>query len=185
MLVGNHDRARAAEHGVFLSHTLGVPAHAAAHALRPAVSRLDGKLEVRFPAQTLPISLVITPMHDERRQLLELRLAAKDGSVEFFEGEVRFEGDGALTHVQLVGRFNVPPTLHQDLREDAPLRDLAEDNLVHIFEALLFELERTLQGSASGIRRTRSRRAAPRRALARRWPANPARNAGSRRDLGP
>lgn len=146
MLFGDNDRARASEHAIFLRRTVSVPTHEVAHALPLAARRLKGKLDVRLPgAQVLPLAVVIAPSREAQHRLLELRLRSQDDLlVEFFEGEVRLNDAGTSTDVELVGRFNVPSGLRADGCDNATLRDVAEENLVRIFDALVLEIEQAL-----------------------------------------
>lgn len=138
------DRSKASEHAIFLWREVHVPLAAFSAALPEAVKSLKGKLALLVPApagpRNWPVTLLVAPTGDSDDWSVELRLSSRHDNVHFFEGDMRLDHLPHATRVLLVGRFTFPA---QELRltDERALHDLAEDNLVRIFESLLLEVE--------------------------------------------
>jgi hypothetical protein len=166
-LVGRHDRAKASEHVIILSHKLSAPVREVECALPLIAGTLTEKLSVTIPSAgstvRLPVDVAITPLPQEWRWMLELRLPSKDATHEFFEGEIRLTDLlAASTELMLVGRFTVPDELSREHFGEDDVRHVAEDNLTRIFESLLLEIDAAIAGlPATSLRVSGWRRLTP------------------------
>jgi hypothetical protein len=157
-LFGDHDRGRASNHAIFIWRDLHVPARKIVAVLPRISDRLAGKLSLMVPTPatttaSLPIELLIAPCHEASEWRIELRLSSRGTIWDFFDGEVRLERRSATTtHLVLVGRFTLP---REELREhvdETALHDIAEDNLIRIFETILLEIESAVAAGAKKAR---------------------------------
>jgi len=153
--LGSHDRAKASEHAIVLSRELSAPVRDVVRVLSLIDGRLTEKLSVSIPSAAstviLPVEVAITPLPQEWRWLLKLRLPSKDAIVEFFEGEIRLPDlPAASTELMLVGRFTVPLELSREHFGEGDVRRIAEDNLSRIFESLLLEIDAAIAGRPHG-----------------------------------
>lgn len=149
-LSGGQDRAKASEHAIFLLRELHAPGIKIAAILPHVADRLAGNVSLVVPAVpaesgTLPIELLLAPSAEPVDWKIELRLPSGDGVHDFFEGDIRLDGLSApTTHVVLIGRFRIPAEYLQRYVDENALRDMAEDNLIRIFEQVLLAVESTI-----------------------------------------
>ena len=149
------DRSRASEHAVVLWRDLYVPARDAAKLLPGLGKRLQGKLSLIVPgsATTLPIALMLTSAPQASDWRIELRFSSPAGVRHFFEGHLRLENvSPRAARVMLLGRFAFPRDEVPEHVDEATLRDIAEDNVICIFERLLLEIESATAVAASKAR---------------------------------
>ena len=146
---GNHDRAKASEHGVVLRRRLSAPVGDVVRVLPLIAGRLTEKLFLSIPSAgstvTLPIDVVMAPLAQEWRWLLKVRSPSKDAGAEFFDGEIRLPDlPAAATEVMLVGRFTVLDEFRRQHLGEDEVRRIAEDNLMRILESLVLEVDATI-----------------------------------------
>ena len=147
------DRAKASEHAIFLRRELHVPAWKVIDVLPRVADRLTGRVSLIVPGDsgtsaTLPVELAILPCRGTLDWQMELSFSSHDGAWDFFEGDIRF-GDlvDRTTEIVLVGRFAWRDELLGRADQNV-MRDIAEDNLIRIFEQLLLEIESTIASAS-------------------------------------
>ena len=153
-LYGDHDRAKASEHAIFIWRELHAPALKIADVLPRVADRLAGKLGLTLPAPsttsaTLPVELIVEPCRDAAAWRIELRLSSRGALWDFFGGDIRLERlSPTTTQVVLVGRFMLPREELRNHVDENEMHDIAEDNLIRILETILLEIESALAGRA-------------------------------------
>lgn len=146
-LTGRRDRSKASEHAIVIWRDLDAPLGTVLKLLPRLAKHPAEHLTLIVPGagtepSTRPVELVLTPSSQASDWQIELRLPHAAGSGDFFEGDLRLEGvPPHATRITLLGRFafgrnQVPPGLNE-----GALRDIAEDNVIRIFEQLLLEIE--------------------------------------------
>jgi len=130
ILYGNHDRAKASEHALFLVRELLAPAPQVAAALTGAAKRRT--------------DLSVT--HSASDWLIVIRDPAAECDV--FEGVIRFERETPdVTQATLLGRFIAPRAVGDDTARTRAY-DEAENAVVAAFESLLAEIAAAIADEA-------------------------------------
>lgn len=134
------DRSKASEHAIFLLREIRAPAPAVAAALPRIARNLNEHLAHASASHPLPVMLDVALSAADWR--IAIDAYADDVPHRYFEGIVRLERSSTdVTQVVLLGRFIFPQaSLYAGVGRNEAY-DLAEEDLIQVFDALLREIQ--------------------------------------------
>ncbi len=142
LLAATHDRAKASEHAIVFVR--GVPSsinHVSARLpfrLRFLAHEQSLQLPAGASSSPVPITMSFNCLHDQSRWLLRLRYNSGASRVDFFDGEFRLDDIAkSETKLTLIGRYAVPEEMRNARFGQDAFRNIAEQNLSSLFDAVL------------------------------------------------
>lgn len=141
----SRDRATASEHALLLIRRVPSAIADVAATLPSAFHSLAEHERLLFPSTAsvapVPVDAACKCLPDHSRCLLRLRYGSKGKLSDFFEGEIRLDGISEdETELTLIGRFIVPGELRTERFGENEFRQVAEENVLKLFESALSRL---------------------------------------------